>query len=227
MMKSYEVKLEISGPTAMWTRPDTGDAPVSYPAPTLQAAKQIFESILWLRFAEVIPTKVEICRPLIYHRYFTNYGGPLREGGGRGDDSHQLIATVLINVYYRLFAKVVEYEPRAETLSPKAKRWLKCGKKEPKKINGAHAYTDMFKVRLRRGQFHHVPFLGWKEFTPEFVKPVADESEPLPRPDESVDDIVIPSMLCRTFERGQFTRYNPEIKTDDVIIRQGVLKYAE
>jgi CRISPR-associated protein Cas5d len=29
---SYHVRLEISGPTAMWTRPDTGDAPVSYPA---------------------------------------------------------------------------------------------------------------------------------------------------------------------------------------------------
>jgi len=43
---SYEVKFEISGPTAMWTRPDTGDAPVSYPAPTYSAAKGLFESPL-------------------------------------------------------------------------------------------------------------------------------------------------------------------------------------
>jgi len=43
-MKNYEVMLEISGPTAMWTRPDTGDAPVSYPAPTYSAVKGIFES---------------------------------------------------------------------------------------------------------------------------------------------------------------------------------------
>ena len=43
MAKQYPVSLEISGPTAMWTRPDTGDAPVSYPAPTLSAAKAIFE----------------------------------------------------------------------------------------------------------------------------------------------------------------------------------------
>jgi len=79
MMKSYDVYLEISGPTAMWTRPDTGDAPVSFPAPTYSAVKGIFESILWLQSAEVIPTKVEICRPLIYHTYSTNYGGPLRK----------------------------------------------------------------------------------------------------------------------------------------------------
>ena len=224
-MKSYEVKLEISGPTAMWTRPDTGDAPVSYPAPTFQAVKQIFESILWLRFAEVVPMRVEICRPLIYHRYFTNYGGPLREGGGKGDDSHQLIATVLVNVHYRFFAKVVPHDPRPETLSTKAQRWTKCGKKQLP-IDGAHAYKDMFDLRLRRGQFHHVPFLGWKEFTPTFVKPVADDQNPTPGPDESVDGIPIPSMLFRTFKRGQFTQYTPEFKTD-AVIRKGVLKYAE
>ena len=220
-MKPYPIQLEISGPTAMWTRPDTGDAPVSYPAPTFQAAKQIFESILWLRSAEVIPTKVEICRPLVFHRYFTNYGGPLREGGGKGDDSHQLIATVLINVHYRLFAKVVPHDPRPETLSSKARFWKEA------RMNGAHAYKEMFELRLRRGQHYHVPFLGWKEFTPTFVKPVADEPEPTPRPEESVDGISIPSMLFRTFERGQFTRYNPEFKTKDVIIKKGVMEYAE
>jgi CRISPR-associated protein Cas5d len=220
-MKPYPIQLEISGPTAMWTRPDTGDAPVSYPAPTFQAAKQIFESILWLRSAEVIPTKVEICRPLVFHRYFTNYGGPLREGGGKGDDSHQLIATVLINVHYRLFAKVVQHDPRPETLSSKARFWNEV------RMNGAHAYKEMFELRLRRGQLYHVPFLGWKEFTPTLVKPVADEPEPTPRPEESVDGISIPSMLFRTFERGQFTQYNPEFKTKDVIIKKGVMEYAE
>ena len=50
-MKTYEVSLEISGPTAMWTRPDTGDAPVSYPAPSFAAVKGIFESIVWLKSA--------------------------------------------------------------------------------------------------------------------------------------------------------------------------------
>ncbi|MBC7820173.1 MAG: CRISPR-associated protein Cas5 [Planctomycetaceae bacterium] len=44
----YQVCCEISGPTAMWTRPDTGDAPVSYPAPSFAAVKGIFESIVWL-----------------------------------------------------------------------------------------------------------------------------------------------------------------------------------
>jgi len=56
--KDYSITLEVAGPTAMWTRPDTGDAPVSYPAPTFSAAKGIFESIVWLKNVEVVPTKV-------------------------------------------------------------------------------------------------------------------------------------------------------------------------
>ena len=46
----YQVCCEISGPTAMWTRPDTGDAPVSYPAPSFAAVKGSFESIQWVCF---------------------------------------------------------------------------------------------------------------------------------------------------------------------------------
>ena len=54
-MTGYPIQFEIAGPTSMWTRPDTGDAPVSYPAPTYAAAKGLFESIVWLKSAEVMP----------------------------------------------------------------------------------------------------------------------------------------------------------------------------
>ncbi len=76
-MKRHEIAFELAGPTAMWTRPDTGDTPVSYPAPTLAAVKGIFESIVWLKSAEVVPTRAEICAPLVFHTYSTIYGGPL------------------------------------------------------------------------------------------------------------------------------------------------------
>jgi CRISPR-associated protein cas5 len=51
--------MEIAGSTAMWTRPDSGDSPVSYPAPTYSACKGIFESILFGPDVEIIPTRVE------------------------------------------------------------------------------------------------------------------------------------------------------------------------
>lgn len=40
-MKPYPIQLEISGPTALWARPDTLPDPVSYVAPTFSAAKGV------------------------------------------------------------------------------------------------------------------------------------------------------------------------------------------
>ena len=34
--------MEVAGATAMWTRPDTGDCPVSYPASPCSIARNIF-----------------------------------------------------------------------------------------------------------------------------------------------------------------------------------------
>ena len=94
-MKKFTVAMEVSGPTAMWTRPDTGDAPVSYPAPTFGAVKGMFECILWSQWADVAPVKVEICSPIVYHTYTTNYGGPLRKPKLiQKGSSYQLLATV-------------------------------------------------------------------------------------------------------------------------------------
>ena len=62
-MPVYPIACELSGPTAMWTRADTGDAPVSNPAPSFAAVKEIFESIVWLKSAAVVPKRVEICAP--------------------------------------------------------------------------------------------------------------------------------------------------------------------
>jgi CRISPR-associated protein Cas5d len=42
-MKPYPLQLEISGPIALWARPDTLPNPVSYVAPTFSAVKGIFE----------------------------------------------------------------------------------------------------------------------------------------------------------------------------------------
>lgn len=52
-MKTYSIQMEVSGPTAMWTRPDTGDAPVSYPMPTFSATTELFESVVRFETVEI------------------------------------------------------------------------------------------------------------------------------------------------------------------------------
>ena len=93
-MKTYSIQMEVSGPTAMWTRPDTGDSPVSYPVPTYSAAKGLFEAIVRIETVEIVPVKVEICKPIVFHNYATNYGGHYGK--------QQLCHTVVISCWQQL-----------------------------------------------------------------------------------------------------------------------------
>ena len=217
-MSDYSVTLEISGATAMWTRPDTGDAPVSYPAPTFGAVKGIFECILWSQWAEVVPTKVEICAPIVYHTYTTNYGGPLRKSKIMPAGSFQLIATVLINVCYRLHAAL-----RCDTSGYHLHG--RPGLQSNGTTNGAHAYKEVFERRLSRGQCFAIPCLGWKEFTPDYVGPFRKETEVR-------RDITLPpmaSMLRTCFPGGKRSDWVPSFHHDPkpAQVKEGVMFYAE
>jgi CRISPR-associated protein Cas5d len=208
-MKAYQVALEIAGPTALWTRPDSGDAPTSYPAPTRSAVKGIFESVLWLPTAEVVPTRVEICAPIVYHTYTTNYGGPLRKAGKA---NFQLIATVLVDVCYQLYAEVRPFVGPSAKLPSAARAWV--GK------NCAHAYQEMFERRMRRGQWYRTPCLGWQEFVPDYLGPL--------RPGTTAQKnltFTLPSMLESVFPRQNEPTVAPVFRQDIQVI-EGVLTYA-
>ena len=209
-MKPYEIKIEIAGQTAMWTRPDTGDCPVSYPAPTFSAVKGIFESILWGPAIEIVPFKVEICKPLRFHGYATNYNGPLRKSGT--DGAYQFLATVLTDVCYRMHAHVYPSRNK-KALNEKAKSW------DRKTTSPGHAYAAIFERRLKRGQWFTLPFLGWKEFTPSYVGPFRPETKV-----QKEINTVLPSMMREVFPDG----YNSNVKftyDQNVQINEGVLHY--
>ena len=223
-MKSYEIKMEIAGNTAMWTRPDTGDCPVSYPAPTYSAVKGIFESILWGPAVEIRPTRVEICSPVQYHNYQTNYGGPLRKSGvvatGGG---FQLLATVLIDVCYRMYAEVIPVNKnRKDSIPDSAKKW------DNNTTSPGHAYQEIFNRRIKKGQCFTQPCLGWKEFGSDYYG--------LFRSETSVQknfSTVIPSMLREVFSHGYksnvafFYDQNIEIKNGILVFPAKEVKYVE
>jgi CRISPR-associated protein Cas5d len=206
--------MEIAGDTAMWTRPDTGDCPVSYPVPTYSAVKAIFESLLFGFKTIVKPIKVEICAPLQYHSYHTNYGGPLRQAKSIAEgNSYQLLATVLIDACYRLYAEIV-MNKNNQDLSEKSKQW------DTRTTSPCHAYQDIFNRRLKRGQCYAVPFLGWKEFTPSYFG-VFRESTRV----QSDITTTIPSMLRQVFSSG----YNSDplyTYDQDVVIQNGILTFT-
>jgi len=209
--------MEIAGPTAMWTRPDTGDCPVSYPAPTYSAAKGIVESILWGPAVQIIPAKVEICAPLQYHNYQTNYGGPLRSSESMKKGSgYQLLATVLIDVCYRLYAEVTPLAREKKlNITKEAASWDK------KTTSPGHAYQDIFNRRVKRGQCFCIPFLGWKEFGPSYFGPFRGDTKV-----EATLNTTIPSMLREVFSDGYAskTRFTFD---QNVRIINGVIEFPQ
>ena len=202
MEKIYKVSMEIAGPAAMFTRPDTGAAPVSYPVPTFSAAKGIFDSIARWKSACIKPVKVEICTPLKFHKYTTNYGGPLRKSNqiSKGS-SYQLPATILVDVCYRLYGTVEETAT------------------SPNGNNHCHALQDFFNRRLEKGKLYYTPCLGWKEFVPSYVGRFRDETKI-----ESDINLMIPSMLYRVFDKLSDGKIQPEFR-NDVRIEKGELRY--
>jgi CRISPR-associated protein Cas5d len=187
----------------MFTRPDTGSAFVSYPVPTYSAAKGIFEAIARLKSAYIRPTRVEICKPIQFDRYVTNYGGPLRKTNQvRGGDSYQLPAVILLDVCYRLYGVVEEVS------------------RPPNGTNHLHALQEMFLRRLARGQWFRCPCLGWKEFVPSYVGPFRAETTV-----ETSVDLMIPSMLHAVFDQPLNGTVAPVFR-QNVPISKGVLEYA-
>ncbi|MCP4370403.1 MAG: CRISPR-associated protein Cas5 [Deltaproteobacteria bacterium] len=207
----YPVQFEISGPYAMFTRPDTGSAFVSYPAPTWSACKGMFEAVARLKSAYIYPIKVEICASVNFHRYMTNYGGPLRKSDViRKGSSYQLGAYVLVDVCYRVYGVVREY-----TTSP-----------DPR-VNHCHYLQDLFNRRLEKGRFWDTPCLGWREFVPNYM----GTFRPQTIVETSINEF-IPSMLLSPFDQdvsgnsrdkqgNNLARYTQK----GVFIQQGVLHY--
>lgn len=219
---TYLVEFEIAGPAAMFARPDTGAAPVSYPVPTWSACKAMFEAVARGFFgagkqpaAFFCPTEVEVWRPIRFEKYVFNYRGPLRKpseidpdsGGG---NSYQLPATILVDVCYRV---------RGECISIPSEKTIP--------VNAAHALQEMFIRRLKRGYSKYAPCLGWKEFLPTYIggfrQDIGDIIEP---PEKQIDiDLLIPGLLHSMWDAPVSGTYRPVFRK--VLVDKGVLKFCK
>jgi CRISPR-associated protein Cas5d len=203
-MKTYEVAFEIAGPVALFNRPDAGSTPISYPVPTWSACKALFESVARMKGAYVNPTKVAICAPIRFEHYATNYGGPLRKSSQiRNDDNYQLKAIVLVDVCYKVWGMVLQFEPH------------------PERINAAHALQETTERRLKNGQTLRTPCLGWKEFAPSYFGPLRDETSA----DDSIN-LVIPSLLHSVFDKPKMGQRAPYF-LQNVEVCKCILYYPE
>ena len=216
-MDKYGIKMEIAGPFAMWSRPDTGAKPTSYPVPTWSAAKGIFESIAFYHDGKawIRPVKVEICRKknvrcgeIRFQRYTTNYRGPLKE---KSKDNFQFNALILSDVCYRLYA-VIENG---------------SGKHLENGNNPCHALQAMFTRRLKKGQCYKTPSLGWNEFVPSYwgVFCYFEKIEEATEIDQEINLNMV-SVLNQVFSKAVRGTYRPSfVQKERALIKNGVYYY--
>lgn len=214
-MKSYSIEIEVQGPLALFSRPDTGGAPTSFPIPTWSAAKGIFESIARLASGDawICPTKVEICRlksdprrgAIRYQRYAFNYRGPLRKDSQiTNENSLQVFSTVLADVCFRLHADVKGDKSRGRHGG----------------INPCHHLQEMFNRRLKVGQCHRTPTLGISEFTASYWGPF----RPAITEVDKVLQLRIPSLLVSPFSQPTNGEFQPRFQSN-AQIRKGSFTY--
>jgi CRISPR-associated protein Cas5d len=171
----------------------------------------MFEAVLRRPHVYVHPTLVEICKPIRFERYVTNYGGPLRKQDQiKNNNNYQLMATVLVDVCYRIHGEV-----RMKEMSTRGN-----GKTQLRHRRGQDwrpRFKILFDQRLKRGQTFYTPCLGWKEFVPSYFGPFLRGT----RRETSADDIVIPSFLRSMWDHRQL---KPEYVQDWRIVK-GVMSY--
>jgi len=208
----YIVSMEIEAPFAMFARVDSGSEKTSSFFPPFSATKGIFESILYLQRAEVIPTQVDICKPIEFQPWTFNYRGSLRKSALIKENKIcQIRAMVLKDVCYRLYAVVVNSD--SQQFSEKSLKY--------KDINHAHSYQSQFNKRLKRGQNYRTPHLGWSEFLPTYVGIFRDNTHPC----EDIN-ITVPSVLFTCFDKLKEGNYDPAF-VQNVKVNKGVVSYVK
>lgn len=207
-----DIAFEVAGPSAMFTRPDTGSTPISYPVPTYSAARGMFDAVLRRPHIIIKPLGVEICKPVRYERFITNYGGPLRKADQiKRNNNYQLVATILVDVCYRIYGRVI-----SKKSSSRGKNQPQVRRRRGK--DWCPQFKRLFEERLKQGHTFYTPCLGWKEFVPTYFGPLRKGTHP----DSTVDDIVIPSFLRSMWKHREL---KPKFVQDWQIVK-GVMSYV-
>jgi CRISPR-associated protein Cas5d len=150
--------VQVSGPAALFSRPELKVERVTYPVMTPTAARGILEAIFWkpeMRYQVVAIEVLREIRQFTIRRNETTALVSVEQAlrGGRVDTAaarDQRSAVCLRDVAYRIHAHV-ELTDQATKPVP--------------------AYRDQLRRRVSRGACFHQPYLGTREFAADFGDP--------------------------------------------------------
>lgn len=164
-MNHPPLAVKVWGDYALFTRPEFGVERLSYPVPTPSAARGILEAIFWRPEFSWRVLEIQVLNPIrhcsILRNEISNYQTERTArawaksgvGGYYANDPSertQRHALCLRDVAYIIKADI-ELKPHANAHPAK--------------------YRDQFRRRVARGQCHHQPYLGTREFSAFFGEP--------------------------------------------------------
>jgi len=155
------LKVQVSGPTALFSRPELKVERVTYPVMTPTAARGVLEAIFWKPEMRYRIVAIEVLREVRQFSIRRNETSALvsLEAARRGTrvdtvaQRDQRNAMCLRDVAYRIHAHVELAEHATKPVA---------------------AYREQFRRRVRRGACFHQPYLGTREFSADFGE--VDES---------------------------------------------------
>ncbi len=172
MEKSKMFKIKVWGENACFTRPEMKVERVSYDVMTPSAARGILEAILWKPAISWKIDRIDILKEIRWQSVRRNEVGSkiplnnvtsaMNKGSGAlaifiEDDRQQRAGLFLKDVAYVIHAHFVFTE-----------------KKGPS--DNRAKFEEMFERRLKKGQCHHFPVLGNREFPAYFEPATGDET---------------------------------------------------
>lgn len=174
---TYGIRLHVSAPYGLFTRPELKVERVTYDTITPSAARGILEAIHWKPAIHWVIDRIYVLQPIITQTIRRNEVGhkapygKLKSAMKRGDlggvqlladeDRQQRAATVLVRPAYVIEAHF-DMTDKAGAEDNPAK------------------HLDIFNRRAARGQCFHQPSMGAREFSVEFRPIGPDDAMPAP-----------------------------------------------
>lgn len=149
--------IKVGGEFGCFTRPEFKAERVSYPVITPSAARGLCEAIFWKPEVRWEIREIQVLKPLSQTALLRNEISD-RQGNAPffvEDRRQQRASLVLTDVEYLIRAEMIL---RSHAADPLAK------------------YKDQFRRRLERGQCHHTPCLGTREFAAWFEPTTGSEA---------------------------------------------------
>lgn len=163
--------VKVWGCYACFTRPEFRAERVSYEVMTPSAARGVLEAIFWKPEFTWQVREIHVLKKIHHFSIMRNEINSWQSDRSAKDPSYHYYADDDRAQRHMLGLRDVAYVIKADI--------------QLKKHANAHPakYRDQFRRRVKRGQCHHQPYLGTREFSAFFSPPEPDES-PIEHTDE-------------------------------------------